>query len=59
MSVLVTPLHIVPEWYFLPYYAILRSIPDKLGGVLAMGGAMAIFFFKFEKVTDTRENLCI
>ena len=43
---LVTPLHIVPEWYFLPYYAILRSIPNKLGGVLAMGGAMAIFFFK-------------
>jgi len=33
---LVTPPHIVPEWYFLPFYAILRSIPDKLGGVLAM-----------------------
>jgi len=31
-----TPPHIVPEWYFLPYYAILRSIPDKLGGVLAI-----------------------
>jgi len=41
---LVTPLHIVPEWYFLPYYAILRSIPDKLGGVLAMGSALLIFF---------------
>lgn len=38
---LVTPAHIVPEWYFLPFYAILRSIPDKLGGVLAMGGAIA------------------
>ena len=38
---LVTPTHIVPEWYFLPFYAILRSIPDKLGGVLAMGGAIA------------------
>lgn len=38
---LVTPPHIVPEWYFLPFYAILRSIPDKLGGVLAMGGAIA------------------
>src|SRR5690606_20916059 len=38
---LVTPVHIVPEWYFLPFYAILRSIPDKLGGVLAMGGAIA------------------
>src|SRR5689334_4538355 len=29
---LVTPTHIVPEWYFLPFYAILRAIPDKLGG---------------------------
>lgn len=37
---LVTPPHIVPEWYFLPFYAILRSIPDKLGGVLAMFGAV-------------------
>jgi ubiquinol-cytochrome c reductase cytochrome b subunit len=33
---LVTPTHIVPEWYFLPFYAILRSVPDKLGGVIAM-----------------------
>ncbi|KAF1854384.1 hypothetical protein Lal_00015405 [Lupinus albus] len=33
-----TPAHIVPEWYFLPFYAILRSIPDKLGGVVAMVG---------------------
>ena len=39
---MVTPAHIVPEWYFLPYYAILRSIPDKLGGVLAMGGALVM-----------------
>jgi len=39
---LVTPAHIVPEWYFLPFYAILRSIPDKLGGVAAMGGAILI-----------------
>jgi quinol-cytochrome oxidoreductase complex cytochrome b subunit len=37
---MVTPAHIVPEWYFLPFYAILRSIPDKLGGVIAMGGAI-------------------
>ena len=37
---LVTPPHIVPEWYFLPFYAILRSIPSKLGGVLAMLGAV-------------------
>ena len=31
-----TPASIVPEWYLLPFYAILRSIPDKLGGVIAM-----------------------
>jgi ubiquinol-cytochrome c reductase cytochrome b subunit len=39
-NTMVTPPHIVPEWYFLPFYAVLRSIPDKLGGVLAMGGAL-------------------
>ena len=41
---LVTPAHIVPEWYFLPFYAILRAVPDKLGGVLAMFGAIAVLF---------------
>ncbi len=39
-----TPAHIVPEWYFLPFYAILRAIPDKLGGVLMMFGAIAVLF---------------
>jgi ubiquinol-cytochrome c reductase cytochrome b subunit len=39
---MVTPAHNVPEWYFLPFYAVLRSIPDKLGGVLAMGGAIVM-----------------
>jgi ubiquinol-cytochrome c reductase cytochrome b subunit len=39
---LVTPSHIVPEWYFLPFYAILRSIPDKLGGVVAMLAAILV-----------------
>nr|YP_004733520.1 apocytochrome b [Candida frijolesensis]ADK72529.1 apocytochrome b [Candida frijolesensis] len=39
---MVTPPSIVPEWYLLPFYAILRSIPDKLGGVLAMFGAILI-----------------
>lgn len=39
---LVTPTHIVPEWYFLPFYAILRSIPDKLGGVVAMVAAILV-----------------
>ena len=34
----------MPEWYFLPFYAILRAIPDKLGGVLAMFGAIAVLF---------------
>jgi ubiquinol-cytochrome c reductase cytochrome b subunit len=55
---LVTPAHIVPEWYFLPFYAILRAItfdigipftditfiPAKLGGVLAMFGSIAMLF---------------
>jgi ubiquinol-cytochrome c reductase cytochrome b/c1 subunit len=39
-----TPPHIVPEWYFLPFYAILRAIPSKLGGVIAMFGAIAVLF---------------
>jgi len=41
---MVTPPHIVPEWYFLPFYAILRAVPDKLGGVLMMFGAIAMLF---------------
>lgn len=41
---LVTPAHIVPEWYFLPFYAVLRAVPDKLGGVLMMFGAIALLF---------------
>ena len=43
-NALVTPAHIVPEWYFLPFYAILRAVPDKLGGVIAMFGAIAVLF---------------
>jgi quinol-cytochrome oxidoreductase complex cytochrome b subunit len=39
-----TPAEIVPEWYLLPFYAILRSIPDKLGGVIAMFGAIFVLF---------------
>jgi len=42
---LVTPPHIVPEWYFLPFYAILRAIPSKLGGVVAMFAAVLILVF--------------
>ncbi|MEM6711241.1 MAG: cytochrome b/b6 [Pseudomonadota bacterium] len=41
---LVTPAHIVPEWYFLPFYAILRAVPSALGGVLLMFGAIAVLF---------------
>ncbi|MBT4769224.1 MAG: cytochrome b, partial [Rhodospirillaceae bacterium] len=41
----VTPPHIVPEWYFLPFYAILRAVPDKLAGVLLMFGSIIVLFF--------------
>jgi ubiquinol-cytochrome c reductase cytochrome b/c1 subunit len=41
---LVTPAHIVPEWYLLPFYAILRAVPDKLGGVLLMFSAIFVMF---------------
>jgi len=39
-----TPEHIAPVWYFTPYYAILRAVPDKLLGVIAMGAAIAVLF---------------
>ena len=39
-----TPAHIVPEWYFLPFYAILRAIPSKLGGVIAMAASIFVLF---------------
>ena len=42
---LVTPPHIVPEWYYLPLYAVLRSVPDKLIGVLLMFGAILVWAF--------------
>ena len=48
---LATPAHIVPEWYFLPFYAILRAVPDiwfidaKLAGVIAMFGSIILLFF--------------
>jgi quinol-cytochrome oxidoreductase complex cytochrome b subunit len=56
---MVTPAHIVPEWYFLPFYAILRSIPDKLGGVICMVLAIlvvAILPFLVPTV-NTRSNM--
>jgi ubiquinol-cytochrome c reductase cytochrome b subunit len=39
-----TPEHIAPVWYFTPFYAILRAVPDKLGGVVLMGGAIVVLF---------------
>ena len=41
---MVTPAHIVPNWYLAPFYAILRAVPDKLGGVVLMFGAIIILF---------------
>jgi ubiquinol-cytochrome c reductase cytochrome b subunit len=41
---LATPEHIVPLWYFTPFYAILRAVPDKFAGVIAMGGAIFVLF---------------
>ena len=40
-----TPTHIVPEWYYLPFYAILRAVPNKLGGVALLGAAIVILAF--------------
>jgi ubiquinol-cytochrome c reductase cytochrome b/c1 subunit len=42
---LVTPAHIVPEWYLLPFYAILRAIPNKLIGVITLFAAIAVLAF--------------
>jgi ubiquinol-cytochrome c reductase cytochrome b subunit len=49
-----TPAHIVPEWYFLPFYGLLRSIPNKLGGVVIMLlsilalALLPLFFSKYD-----------
>ena len=39
-----TPEHIAPVWYFTPFYSVLRAVPDKLGGVIAMGAAIFLLF---------------
>jgi len=53
-----TPSHIVPEWYFLVFYAILRSIPNKLGGVLGLFLAiMVLFFLPFLNTSERRSFL--
>jgi len=54
---LVTPPHIVPEWYFLPFYAILRSIPNKLGGVVAMISAiLVLIMIPFINTSEIRSS---
>jgi quinol-cytochrome oxidoreductase complex cytochrome b subunit len=53
-----TPLHILPEWYFLPFYAILRSIPNKIGGVIAMFGSLLILLtIPFTNSSEIRSTL--
>nr|YP_009327192.1 apocytochrome b [Aphanomyces astaci]YP_009327206.1 apocytochrome b [Aphanomyces astaci]AOQ30604.1 apocytochrome b [Aphanomyces astaci]AOQ30605.1 apocytochrome b [Aphanomyces astaci] len=53
-----TPLHIVPEWYFLPFYAILRSIPNKIGGVIAMFGSLLILLtIPFTNSSEVRSTV--
>ena len=44
-SIFVTPAHIVPEWYFLPLYAVLRSVPSKLLGIIVLALAILILLF--------------
>jgi len=54
---MLTPTHIIPEWYFLPYYAILRSIPNKLGGVCAMFGSIVVLFLiPFLNTSEVRSS---
>ena len=55
---MVTPEHIVPEWYFLPSYAILRSIPDKLAGVLALfASILVLLILPFINTSNIRSSL--
>jgi quinol-cytochrome oxidoreductase complex cytochrome b subunit len=57
-NAMVTPAHIVPEWYFLPFYAILRSIPSKLGGVLALLGAiLSLLLLPYIFTVDIRSSI--
>jgi ubiquinol-cytochrome c reductase cytochrome b/c1 subunit len=54
---MVTPAHIVPEWYFLPYYAILRSVPDKLAGVVLMAASLVVvILLPFYVSSDIRSS---
>jgi len=52
-----TPAHVVPEWYFLPYYAVLRSIPHKTGGIIAMVGAILVLLaIPFTNTSELRNT---
>lgn len=52
-----TPAHVVPEWYFLPYYAILRSIPHKAGGIVAMlGSILVLLLIPYINTSDIRNT---
>ena len=55
-SISVTPAHLVPEWYFLPFYAVLRSTPDKFGGLLLMFLTL-VDFFLLDLLLDDEEDL--
>jgi ubiquinol-cytochrome c reductase cytochrome b subunit len=50
------PVHIQPEWYFLFAYAILRSIPSKLGGIVALISSITVFYLIRVKVINTTRN---
>lgn len=53
-----TPAHIVPEWYFLPFYAILRSIPNKIGGAVAMFfSIIVLMLLPFINTSEVRSTL--
>jgi ubiquinol-cytochrome c reductase cytochrome b subunit len=54
-SISVTPAHLVPEWYFLPFYGVLRSTPDKFGGLVLMFG-MIVDLFLIDTILDDEEN---
>jgi ubiquinol-cytochrome c reductase cytochrome b subunit len=52
-----TPAHVVPEWYFLPFYSILRAIPHKAGGIIAMiGSILVLLIIPFINTSDIRNT---
>nr|YP_009118065.1 apocytochrome b [Paracercomonas marina]AJF22835.1 apocytochrome b [Paracercomonas marina] len=55
-SISVTPAHLVPEWYFLPFYGVLRSTPDKFGGLLLMFGTIVDLFLIDTLFDETGEE---